>query len=98
MKALPAIQSLNEKYYSKGFRVVGIDPYDIKNDDLVSLLGKCGVTYPVVMGSKKVVADYHLTSFPTLYLLDRNGKVISSFVGNSDQLESQLKEAILPHL
>ena len=98
MKALPAIQSLNEKYYQKGLRVVGIDPYDLRNEELVALLREKGVTFPVVMGGKKITSDYHLSSFPTFYLIDRNGKIISSFVGNSDQLENQLKEVILSHL
>src|SRR6185503_1959515 len=43
MQALPASQTLNEKYKDKGLRIIGIDPYDKKEDDIAAFLAKRGV-------------------------------------------------------
>ena len=97
-KAMPELQSLNEKYYSKGLRVIGIDPYDLKNEELLALPGKLGVKFPILYYGKKVAADYHVGSYPTIYLIDRNGKIISSFVGYNNKLKTQLEKLILANL
>jgi thiol-disulfide isomerase/thioredoxin len=76
MKAIPILQSLHEKYHAKGLQVVGINPYDTKEDDLPTFLGKRGVTYPVLLGGKEVAANYHVSGYPTLYLIDQEGQII----------------------
>jgi thiol-disulfide isomerase/thioredoxin len=58
MQALPALQALHEKYKDKGLKVIGIDPYDKKADDLTSFLSKRSVTYTVLLGDKNVETDY----------------------------------------
>lgn len=42
--------------------------------------------YPVLLGNEQVRADYAVTSFPTLYVLDREGQVTSSVVGYTTEL------------
>lgn len=98
MKILPELQSLSENYASKGLRVIGINPYDLKNEELKAIPAKLGLTFPILTYGKKVAGEYHIGSYPTLYLIDRNGKVISTFVGYSSSLKSQLEKAIQGNL
>ena len=98
MKVMPELQSLSEKYAGKGLRVIGINPYDLKNEELMALPDKLGITFPILYYGKKVASEYHVGSYPTMYLIDRNGKIVSSFVGYNDKLKSQLEKTILSNL
>ncbi len=98
MKALPALQALNEKYKDKGLRIIGIDPYDKKEDDIASFLSKHGVTYMVLLGGEDVANDYHVSAYPTIYLIDKNGKVIFTQVGYAKGVEKTLDEIIKKNL
>ena len=98
MKAIPALQSLHEKYHAKGLQVVGINPYDTKEDDLPTFLGKRGVTYPVLLGGKEVAAEYHVSGYPTLYLIDKEGQIIFCHIGYGENMEKEIEEVIQKHL
>jgi thiol-disulfide isomerase/thioredoxin len=98
MQALPALQALHDKYHDKGLTVIGIDPYDKKDDNLSSFLAKRGVTYTVLLGGKDVAKDYRVSGYPTMYLIDKNGKVIFNQVGYGKGIEYLLEKVILDNL
>ena len=98
MQALPALQSLNEKYKDKGLKVIGIDPYDKKEDDIATFLSKRGVTYTVLLGGKDAAKDYHVSGYPTMYLIDKNGKIIFTQVGYGKDVEKTLDDIIAKNL
>lgn len=98
MQALPALQALSEKYKSKGLRVIGIDPYDKKEDDIAAFLSKRGVSYTVLLGGKDVAKDYHVSGYPTMYLVDRTGKIIFIQEGYGKDVENKLDEIIKNNL
>lgn len=45
-----------------------------------------GVAYPVLLGSRDVTSAYSVGSFPTVYVLDSDGEVVSSVVGYPTEL------------
>lgn len=98
MLALPSLQALHEKYQSQGLRIVGIDPYDTKEDNIATFLAKRGVTYTVLLGGKEVAKEYRVSGYPTLYLIDRTGKVVFVQVGFGKNTEHELEEIIQKHL
>lgn len=98
MLALPSLQALHEKYKDKGLTIIGIDPYDKKKDDIASFLSKRGVNYKVLLGGEDVANDYHVSGYPTLYLIDKNGKVIFTQVGYTKDIENTLDEIIKKNL
>jgi|TARA_R110000737_G_scaffold17130_1_gene34618 thiol-disulfide isomerase/thioredoxin len=98
MQALPALQALHEKYKSKGLRIIGIDPYDKKEDDIAAFLAKRGVTYTVLLGGKDAAKDYHVSGYPTMYLIDKTGKIIFTQVGYGKDVEDTLDEIIKNNL
>ena len=93
--ALPALQELHEKYHAEGLAVIGIDPYDTKEkDDIENFLAKRDVTYTVLLDGKDVAKAYHVSGYPTMYLIDKDGKIIFSQVGYGDGVEEKLEEVI----
>jgi len=99
MLALPALQDLHEKYNNKGLKVIGIDPYDTKEkDDIDIFLAKRGVTYTILLGGKDIAKEYHVSGYPTMYLIDKNGKIILSQVGYGEGVEEALEKIIIENL
>jgi len=101
VQALPALQKLHEKFNEQGLSVVGINPYDSKEeDDIVSFLAKRGITYTVLLGDdgKEVASQYHVSGYPTMYLIDQKGNIIYGQAGYGESTEAKLEELINEHL
>lgn len=98
IKALPVLQSLHQKYHSKGLEVVGIDPVDKEMDEIKHFISQAGITYSILFDEKDVNKDYHITGYPTVYLIDKKGRIIYTYSGFSEALEGQLEEIIKRNL
>ncbi|MBP6979015.1 MAG: TlpA disulfide reductase family protein [Bacteroidales bacterium] len=99
MLALPVLQDLHVRYYDKGLRIIGIDPYDTKEkDDIDNFLSKRGVTYTVLLGGKDAAKEYHVSGYPTIYLIDKEGKILFTQVGYGEGTEKELEEIIKQNL
>jgi thiol-disulfide isomerase/thioredoxin len=98
MQALPALESLHQKYKDKGLTVVGLDPYDNKEDNLADFLAKRDVTYTVVYGDHEIPTTYHVEGYPTMFLIDQDGKIVNIQTGYGLGVEQELEKIILDHL
>ncbi len=99
MLELPALQKLHEKYNDKGLKIIGINPYDTKEeDDIDKFLAKHGISYTILLEGKDVAKAYHVSSYPTMYLIDKNGKIIFSRFGYGEGEERELEELIKKNL
>lgn len=94
MQALPALQSLHEKFASRGLHVIGIDPYDKDADDLKKFLSKRGVTYTILLSEKDLPKEYKVSGYPTMYLIGKNGEVLYSQSGYGEGTEDKLEKII----
>lgn len=94
--ALPALQSLHEKYKDKGFVMVGIDPIDnTEKVDMDKFLSKRGITYTILFASSEMTKTYHVYAYPTLFLIDRDGNIVTIVEGFSKDMESDLEEKLV---
>ena len=96
MLALPHLEALHEKYKSKGLIVAGIDPYD-KPDDMKEFLGKRGVTYTILFSDKELPKQYQVSGYPTLYVINKKGKIVYSQIGfgeNADKLKKIIRKTL----
>lgn len=92
--ALPHIQALHEKYKDKGLVVLGIDPYD-KKEVLEPFLKTQGITYDALLGNGKEISEkYHVSGYPCIYILNKNGEVILAKTGYLKGWEKQYKKTI----
>lgn len=98
MQALPALQSLHEKYKDKGLVVVGLDPYDDKEDNLASFLAKRDVDYTILYASKDIAKTYRVSGYPTIFLISKDGRILYVQVGYGEGVEAKLEEIIARNL
>lgn len=96
LKALPVLQSLHEKYHDKGLEIIGIDPIpiDMENGAIQHFISKAGITYTILLDDKNVYKDYHVSSYPTLYLIDKKGKIIFATSGFDESMDGKLEYLI----
>lgn len=98
MQALPALQTLHEKYHDKGLSVIGIDPYDKDADDLKKFLSKRGVTYTILLAEKDFPKAYKVSGYPTIYLLNEEGLILLAQSGYGEGTETRFEKIIKKHL
>ncbi len=97
IQALPALQRLHETYGKKGLTVIGIDPFD-QRDDVADFLAKRGVTYPILLDDSGVSKAYRVSAYPTVYLIGRDGKILYMQVGYGEKTEERLRAIITQSL
>ena len=71
-----------------------MDPIDSKKDSLSVFLAARGISYPVVYSNRQLASDYNVSGYPTLYLLDKNGRIIHRKKGYSKKMKKELKKVI----
>ena len=94
---IPMLIKLQEKYRDEGLIILGIsidDPQQITDKDLRYFKKITQINYPVLRFNQKVMQDYfedESLSVPTMFVVDRNGKVRDKIVGYApDPLEKSL--------
>ncbi len=93
--AMPALQRLHEKYKDRGLVVVGIDPYnDPEKDKMADFLSKRGITYTVLFSDLQLPQDYHVSGYPTMYIVNRRGKIAATEVGYGESMEESLEKVL----
>lgn len=93
--AMPFLQRLHEQYSDQGLVVVGIDPYDDPvKDKMADFLAKRGISYTVLFDKNRLNSTYRIEAFPTIYLVDRNGKIAAVQIGYGEAIEAELEEQI----
>ena len=97
--ALPALQRLHEKYKDRGFVMVGIDPFDDPDEDaMADFLSKRGVNYTVAFADRELAETYHVSGYPTLFFVNRKGKIMQVYVGYSKDMEAEIEKQLLKML
>lgn len=51
-----------------------------------------------LVGDEKIYQKYGVSAFPTNFIFDKNGKLISYHLGYNDGMENKIKEEILKEL
>jgi len=92
--AMPGLQRLYEKYHDKGFAMVGIDPFDDR-EEVKELLSARGITYTILFSDKKLPSEYHVDGYPNLFLIGREGKLVKLYLGYREDLEERIEEEIV---
>jgi peroxiredoxin len=91
---LPHLSRLHDKYRGSGFTLLGVN---IDEDPAVAraLVGKMGLTFPVLLDSeKKVVGAYDLNAMPATVLIDRDGRVRHLHRGYKEGVEALYEQQV----
>jgi thiol-disulfide isomerase/thioredoxin len=80
--SIPHLIELRENYSEDQLLILGINQGD-RNDieKTRDFFKKKDITYPSVISNKSIDSMYHVTGYPTYYLLDGDKNIISSQIG-----------------
>ena len=93
--ALPFLQSIHEKYKDRGVVLLGIDPIDDPvKDEMADFLAKRGITYTVLFSDRELSQTYHIAAYPTLFFVDRDGKIAKVRRGYHPTLEEEIEKQL----
>jgi peroxiredoxin len=99
---LKNLQRAYSQYHKRGLEIVGIN-LDDSRDTLQDFLGTHELPWPVIHDAPKgndakghpLAQHYGITALPTLILIDRQGRVVSTHA-RGEELEKLLAEMIGP--
>ena len=98
---LPFIKGWHDRYHDKGLTVVGVHSpefdYERKVENLRSEVASLGIHYPVVSDNDYKTWDaYNVAAWPTIFLLDRQGRIRWMHVGegNYDEAERLIQKLL----
>jgi cytochrome c biogenesis protein CcmG/thiol:disulfide interchange protein DsbE len=92
----PFLEQVWRENRRNGLVVVGLDAKDFRRDAR-DFMRRYGLTFPVVYdGPGDTLSGYGVTGFPETFVLDREGRVLETFVGavNSDEDRARLRAAV----
>jgi thiol-disulfide isomerase/thioredoxin len=88
LMTIPELVDLQKKYKDRGLSVVGIsvdDPQRVTNRELAAFREAKNINYSIVRADAKVMQDYFADddrmAIPTMFLIDRQGKIVEKKVG-----------------
>jgi peroxiredoxin len=76
IKAMPDIQAIYDHFKNKDVMVIGVSVEMEKTAKPMDFIHKKNYTYSIVLDGKQIVDLYKVKVFPTLYLIDRQGRII----------------------
>ncbi len=93
-RAVPHLVSLYEKYKSQGFVALGVS-FDRKDmEGLKAFVEKYSVTYPVLLGNMDVARAYGVRSIPSMFLLDKQGRIRLHRIGFNEEIGNEIEEKL----
>jgi cytochrome c biogenesis protein CcmG, thiol:disulfide interchange protein DsbE len=94
---LPRVEELYKKYRGRGFSVVAVEAAR-DTDRALKVIEEKGLTFNLLETEEDndVVDDvFSVRGFPTVFMIDRNGKIVYSHLGFEDGDEARLEQEIL---
>lgn len=76
---IPMFKELYQTYHDRGFTILAIS--DESSNVIKEFVDRHEIGYPNLVGSEQVVTDYGVLALPMAFLIDREGKIVESFVG-----------------
>ncbi len=95
--AIPYLGKLYDQEKDRGFIAFGINSVDNKpgmTDAVLSLCKHRGMTYQPIRTTQTTDCNYKVLGYPTMYLIDRNGRIAYKDIGFSLAKYKRLKHAV----
>jgi cytochrome c biogenesis protein CcmG/thiol:disulfide interchange protein DsbE len=96
INSIPELVKLADQYQEKGVRLIGINADSPRNRSKVKpFASSMGITYPVLLDfDQQLQSDYFINGYPTLLILNEEGKVLFTHVGFIQGDEKIIKDAV----
>jgi peroxiredoxin len=93
---IPSMETLYQTYKAHGFEVVAVASDGQGVEAIQPFVAQHHLSFTTLLdGSGQVTRLYGVTSLPTTYLLDREGRLVSVAIGNHDWAEADSRSLIL---
>jgi len=92
LKTSPVLNYITDKY--RNVKVLALNPYDEKNKIIQHKI-KYKMNYETLVGTKNLITDYHVTAFPTIYILNSKYEIVKVIEGYNDNLKSEIEKFII---
>ncbi|MDB5232938.1 MAG: thiol-disulfide oxidoreductase [Chitinophagaceae bacterium] len=76
IKSMPDIQAIHEQFKGKDVQVIGVSVETEPGAKPFDFVKKKGFTYTIVADGNKITERYKVKQFPSVYLIDKTGKII----------------------
>lgn len=95
-ESAPVLNGLYKKYRDRGFTLlaVSIDKGQDVNADVSSFVKELSISYPVLIDTDDVYLSYKVINVPSSFMLDKNGRIAHSHVGNLPGMAESLTKEI----
>lgn len=81
---MPAMQRLHTALAGSDFELVAVST-DASRDDVAKFRERLGLTFPIALDpGKRVSETYQSYRYPESYLIDRDGRILSRYIGPRD--------------
>ncbi len=81
---MPAMERLHESLAGKDFELVAVS-VDAGREEVEKFQKRLGLTFPIALDpGKSVSTPYQSYRFPESYLIDREGRILSRYIGPRD--------------
>jgi len=97
VKAMPSLDKLYRKYAGKGLKVFGLNSVDNQprsRKTLDNFLSKRDFVYDIILATPEVDIMYKVNGYPTMYVVDKNGKIAYAEIGFDEKSFSQLVKKV----
>jgi peroxiredoxin len=94
LREFPVLDNISKKFSKDGLVVLTINS-DIRTQGMKRELAKAKTSLPVLRDKEsKVVTSYRAFGTPSIYLIDRQGKIYDSWMGSVKDLEGSLTDNV----
>lgn len=85
-KSIPDLIALKNEYKDKDFEIIGISLDQQTKPDVIPFVKNTGINYPVAYYTNDVINKFGgVEAIPTIFIVDKSGKVVQKFVGLTDK-------------
>jgi cytochrome c biogenesis protein CcmG, thiol:disulfide interchange protein DsbE len=92
---IPELQSMHQKFASRGFKVVGVSLDDTGIDGVKQFVTQHGMTYPIAYDPDgKIASIFQSSVLPTSVIIDRSGHVVWKRFGVVSMEDASLMQAL----
>ncbi len=94
--AIPGIERLHKTYGQKGLVVLGVSVDEGGWDDVKAVGKQLGISYRILKGDEDVQTKYLIRAIPTVYLVNKEGRITSLFMGAEDErtIEEEVRKLL----
>lgn len=93
IESIPHLNVINTKFKDKKFKILGINTWDLQKD-ITTFCNKHKIGYDILMNGKELAKRYGIDEFPTIVLIDKEGKVLYSGGFDQSRIEELIEKAL----